>query len=313
MEQDEPTEEFIKDESEQYNNLFMISFLTGVYFSQEKDRIDDEIADGIIKSNLSSMMEKEDKIEFYNRMLEILAYRDDSDSLGSIALLPPTEAINWLKSKNLQKTKAYFDAIEEAVKDKIDVIVKLSFYDNVQHLNEFITESLETGESLGAAIKRLGKKEILDKIGISKTNKYYLENVIRTNQVSALNAGQRIESLESKNAEFYEYISVLDTRTSPVCNSLAGTIKRIDDPLWETHLPPNHYQCRSRFVTITKLLAETIGIKADKRTKFDPPGKGFSQDPSKTWSMPTVDMRKRLADHLNVNVKEIPTGAKFQP
>jgi SPP1 gp7 family putative phage head morphogenesis protein len=289
----------------------MISFLSGVYFSQEKDKIDNAIAEEIIDSEISNSVDVEDKMEFYSKSLDVLSFRNDS--LEDLAKLPPEEAIAWLKSQNLLKAKSYYEAVEVATAVKIDIIAKLSFYDNYQHLNDFIIESLETGESLGKAIKRLGKDELLDKIGITRKNKYYLENVIRTNQQAAINAGQRIESLESKNCEFYEYIGIEDTRQTPVCRSLTGTIKKKDDPLWETSMAPNHYMCRSRVVTITKLLADTIGIKADKRTDFESPEPGFSQDPSKTWNMPTKAMRKRLADHLGVDAKKIPKGAVFKP
>ena len=56
------------------------------------------------------------------------------------------------------------------------------------------------------------------------------------------------------------------------------------------------------------LLPEMIEL-----TDFVSPESGFSQDPAKTWSAPTKDMRQRLADHLEVPVSEIPKGVQFIP
>ena len=75
----------------------------------------------------------------------------------------------------------------------------------------------------------------------------------------------------------------------------------------------NHYQCRSRIVTITNLYAEAAGIKISKRIAKVQPNEGFSQDPSKAWNAPTKDMRQRLADHLGVKRSDMPKGVRFEP
>ena len=42
-----------------------------------------------------------------------------------------------------------------------------------------------------------------------------------------------------------EFDAVMDGRTSPVCWSLNGVVRPIDDPFWAKYYPPNHWLCRS--------------------------------------------------------------------
>ncbi len=39
--------------------------------------------------------------------------------------------------------------------------------------------------------------------------------------------------------------AVMDNRTSPICTSLDGVVKPVDDPFWDMYYPPNHFRCRS--------------------------------------------------------------------
>ena len=42
-----------------------------------------------------------------------------------------------------------------------------------------------------------------------------------------------------------EFIAIEDEHTTPLCRSLNGVIKHVDDPFWLRYYPPNHYLCRS--------------------------------------------------------------------
>ena len=55
-----------------------------------------------------------------------------------------------------------------------------------------------------------------------------------------------------------EFDAVMDGRTSPICTSLNGVIKPVDDPFWSTYYPPNHFNCRS-----------TVRQRSDGRTTPD--------------------------------------------
>jgi len=312
LEPTEPSKEFLKEVRESLLNIHAISFLAGQYFVRLKTEIDQTTAKKIKKSkkfNEPIFDLKIEDIAAYNVFLMQFAKIPDKNSFMKIK---PITAIKWLSSKLMKKTFEYLKKIEDAVGDKIDISAKLAFYDNAKHLTEFITNSLDKGESLKKTIKKLGKQELLDKIGITDNNKYYLETVVRTNQVTAMSAGERVESLASPYVDFYEYNAIIDPRTTDICSSLNGIVMKKDDSFWDTHLPPNHFNCRSRVLTLSKDLADLLKIKETGTEGAKMPAESFAVDPSKTWSLPTKDMRQRLADHLDVPYKEIPKGAKFK-
>lgn len=313
MKQEKPSKQFLKDTREALLYIHAISYSAGRYWVNLKAEIDAETIKQI--KNSKSMSEKTydisqtDLADFTSNML----FYADIPKKGFFAKIKPTAALRWLSEKLGEKTAAYLKKIETAVSDKIEISAKLAFYDNSKHLRDFVKSNLRTGESLQQAIKRLKTPELLNKIGITDTNKYYLETVIRTNEVTAQSAGDRNESLENKAVEFYQYIAILDPRTTDVCKSLDQIVKKKTDEIWETYLPPNHFNCRSRVITLSKELAEILGIKESSKTDFLPSAENFDVNPAKTWSMPTKDMRRRLADHLGVDYKEIPKGARFEP
>lgn len=313
LSQKEPSKSFLKDVRTALFNIHAISFMAGQYWVKLKTEIDKETLDEIKKSkSLSENIEDISTLDYVDYAAHVLYFANvpKKDFIKNIA---PVSAIKFLADKLGVKVKSYLEKIEAAIGDKIDIATKLSFYDNAKHLTRFIQGALKTGESYQSAIRRLGKQDLLDKIGITDNNKYYLETVVRTNEITAMSAGDRIESLASENVEFYQYIAILDPRTTDVCKSLDEIVLKKDDPLWATHLPPNHFNCRSRVITMSGDLAAQLNMKVSSKKGIEQPEENFNVDPSKTWSLPTKDMRQRLADHLGVDYKDIPKGAQFKP
>lgn len=77
-----------------------------------------------------------------------------------------------------------------------------------------------------------------------KDTKARIQTIVRTNSFEAINeARYKIFSDPALDGfvEALEYSSVLDDRTTDICNSLNGDIYPIDDEVWQTYTPPNHY------------------------------------------------------------------------
>lgn len=51
----------------------------------------------------------------------------------------------------------------------------------------------------------------------------------------------------------YEYSAILDAVTTEFCRTMDEKIWPVDDPRWKTHTPPNHFNCRSLLIPVTKL------------------------------------------------------------
>lgn len=48
-----------------------------------------------------------------------------------------------------------------------------------------------------------------------------------------------------------EYSAILDNVTTEICQDLDGDTWAVNDPLWDTYTPPNHYNCRSIVIPVT--------------------------------------------------------------
>lgn len=68
----------------------------------------------------------------------------------------------------------------------------------------------------------------------------------------------------NKYAEYifaFRYTAVLDSRTTPYCRDLDGSVLQATDPNYALITPPNHYGCRSFWTPI--LLSESAGVEVD--------------------------------------------------
>lgn len=100
-----------------------------------------------------------------------------------------------------------------------------------------------------------------------------LENIVRTNTSGALNMGRSnvFNREEFKGfIEAFQYSAILDDRTTDICETLDGRIRKD----WGSLQPPNHFQCRSILVPVT-ILDEWTG-KEDNIPSNATPHKGFS-------------------------------------
>jgi SPP1 gp7 family putative phage head morphogenesis protein len=84
----------------------------------------------------------------------------------------------------------------------------------------------------------------------SATEAYRIESLARTLHSDIMNKARQEFFGKAKRDGFvqaYEYAAILDKRTTPVCESLHGLVRRD----WAERTPPNHHQCRSILVAVT--------------------------------------------------------------
>ena len=72
------------------------------------------------------------------------------------------------------------------------------------------------------------------------------------------------DSLTAAGLEEYEFIAVLDSRTTPRCQSLDGTLHLLEEYSVGTNAPPMHPRCRS---TISAVLGEKTGTRIARNSK----------------------------------------------
>jgi SPP1 gp7 family putative phage head morphogenesis protein len=145
------------------------------------------------------------------------------------------ELVNALKG---DKT---FVETREAILDRL---LRKGFTD-LQSVGEFFPEDVHQALS-----------EALGGEGYKGTDASYIDTLIRTNVFDAMNQG-RLESFRDPDigdfVQALEYASVLDDHTTEICTELNGATWSTDNPLWDTYMPPNHYNCRSVVIPITQV------------------------------------------------------------
>lgn len=84
----------------------------------------------------------------------------------------------------------------------------------------------------------------------------YLDTLTRTNMFEAMNEARYAEFTDPALGGFVqalEYSAILDDRTSDICRALDNDVWSADSPNWDTYRPPNHFNCRSVLVPVTRV------------------------------------------------------------
>lgn len=170
----------------------------------------------------------------------------------------------------------------------------------------------KTGEEMRIAIYKqlesdgmLTDQAVEDLLGTTtvKDTKARINTIIRTSSFEAINeARYALFSDPALNGfvEALEYSAIMDDRTTEICSSLNGDIYPVDDEVWATFTPPNHYNCRSLLIPVTQ---RDTWAQSDPPTVNPQKGFGFERmerpscnhDHSKPD--PHAEVLKALADN----------------
>jgi SPP1 gp7 family putative phage head morphogenesis protein len=115
--------------------------------------------------------------------------------------------------------------------------------------------------------------------------------ILNTNIRSAYAAGkwQQIQRVK-QDRPYIRYVAVLDARTRPAHRAWNGTILPVEDKWWQTHFPPNGWNCRCTVMSLSDRDLVRKGWKVDA----SPAGPGL---------VPTV-----VNDRTGEGLKAVPYG-----
>lgn len=118
-------------------------------------------------------------------------------------------------------------------------------------VRDAVADSIASGLATRATVKNIAAG--LAKAGITPTNSYYIENIVRTQTQLAYNGARWAEYQTPTFDEIlwgYEYVTVGDDRVREEHMRLDGTKLPKDDPFWRTFWPPNGYSCRCQAIPV---------------------------------------------------------------
>ena len=121
-----------------------------------------------------------------------------------------------------------------------------------------IEAMIRRGVALGQSESAIADTVMQGAFGITRNQAKGLV-VTATTSIYA-QADHQVYKANEKLIKGWQYVAVLDSRTTPLCSSRDGTVYPISDT---THLPPAHWHCRSTTIPVVKAyddLAKLEGI-----------------------------------------------------
>lgn len=196
------------------------------------------------------------------------------------------EALAWFKAR-VPYTHAEVGQIEDKTRARAFWIAGGLELSVVQTVFDEIAKAIEKGTSLEAFKKSIGET-LGNKLGISG---HHLETVFRNATQDAYNAGRWYQLTDPElklGRPYLLYDAILDSRTTPLCNTLNGTVKAVDDPFWLTHWPPLHHRCRSSPRSLTRREAARRGVTEGTPDAKVPDGFGLAP-PARGDQLPNLN------------------------
>jgi SPP1 gp7 family putative phage head morphogenesis protein len=175
------------------------------------------------------------------------------------------EAVGWFRQR-VPMSEDDFDAVVDRSYEHAVKVAGVNQLQVVTSVWEALDEAIAQGETLDSFANRV-EADLTAEWGEARP--WRLETIYRTNLQHAYSRGrweQQTDPAVQALRPFWEFSAIMDSRTSPVCRPLDGTILAADHPFWQTHNPPLHHNCRSTVISLTEEQAKERGITPE------PPG-----------------------------------------
>lgn len=178
--------------------------------------------------------------------------------------VPPQEAIEYFKRKNIVTKKEFGDLRDEA-RSAAFTVGGVYEADVLQGFKNEIETALANGATQEAVVKKF--KAILTGAAHEMLGDFHLETVFRTNMQTAYGVGRRRAFEEvADDLPFWEYSAVNDDRTRPAHKACDGLILPADHEFWATHFPPWGFNCRCSVIARADV---PVGYDSENPTSGD--------------------------------------------
>lgn len=172
--------------------------------------------------------------------------------------LKPEKALEYFQSKGYavpENLSDNWETVWQEANAKAFTVARATRLDVLKDIREELDKSLQDGKTFRQFQQELEPKlkakgwwgwtQDEDGNNVQLGSVRRLKTIYDTNINTAYQAGRFREMMENtKNRPYWMYDAVGDNRTRPGHAALNGIIFRYDDPFWDTHYPPNGYNCR---------------------------------------------------------------------
>jgi SPP1 gp7 family putative phage head morphogenesis protein len=219
--------------------------------------------------------------------------------------LPPEEALRYFRAKGFKPSFAWQDVWQHEHAQAFTV-AKAMRLDLLQDIRAAVDRALAEGRTLAQFQKELqplleekgwwGRQQMIDpKDGKLKSvqlgSPRRLETIFNVNLRTSYAAGKwaQVERLKQRRP-YLRYVAVLDDRTRDEHRQWHGTVLPVDDPWWQSHYPPNGWNCRCTVQQLSDRDLDRFGYEVDDAP---PPA------PTTAWQNPRTGEVVRVPEGID--------------
>jgi len=188
--------------------------------------------------------------------------------------LPPKDAIAYFRSKGYQIGWNWQEVWQEQ-HTRAFTVAKATSIDVLETIRQELDTAISEGTGERGFIKTLapklqkqgwwGKQEVEAPDGSTQEVQLgsvrRLKTIYRTNTSTAYASARYKRLLEQTDRRpYWQYMAIMDGNTRPSHAALNGRVFRWDDPIWQTHFPPNGWGCRCRVIALTEAQLKAQGL-----------------------------------------------------
>lgn len=188
--------------------------------------------------------------------------------------LAPEAAIAYFRARGLRPTFAWQDMLREE-HTRAFTVAKMLDMDLLTTVQQAVDVAIAEGTDIRAFREQLipilqsagwwGRQTMVDPLTgqpreVQLGSAYRLETIFRTNLQNAYAVGAWNAIEEQRDAAPYLlYDAVDDDRTRPEHARLDGLVLEVGSRFWDTHAPPNGWNCRCGLLQLDQAQLEALG------------------------------------------------------
>ena len=156
----------------------------------------------------------------------------------------PIEAIEFLRKKLNVPRRTWTD-VWQAMHDRAFMVAGAQADDLVEDFHQAVLKAIREGQTLEQFRKEFDRIVAEHGWSYHGSRNWRSKVIFQTSIRTATAAGQLASDRTARQARPYlRYVAVMDERTRPLPAAWHDTVLPVDHPWWETHFPPNGWNCR---------------------------------------------------------------------
>lgn len=184
--------------------------------------------------------------------------------------LRPEEAIAFLKAKLNVPTATWTD-VWQAMHDKAFMVAGAQAEQLVDDFHQAVLKAIEEGRTLDQFRRDFDRIVAEHGWSYHGSRNWRSKVIFQTNIRTSYAAGRsaQIERLKAKRP-YLRYVAVMDDRTRPAHRAWHDTVLSVDDPWWDTHFPPNGWNCRCTVQSLNARDLKRYGLRVSEAAPDSP-------------------------------------------